>query len=431
MKLNLDPLLLQNLKQTKETLWLNPHLNEKESPLANVQGIADAEARLKRFASYFAAVFPETKATGGLIESPLTEAQNFISFLQKETNTPLKGRLFVKEDNALPISGSIKARGGIYEVLVLAEEIALKSGLLKLEDDYAVLAQEPFRELFAKYAVAVGSTGNLGLSIGIMSAQLGFRVTVHMSNDARQWKKDLLRAKGAQVVEYPGNFDMAISEGRKQAMKDPNCHFVDDENSLNLFYGYSVAAQRTAEQLNQAGVRVDADHPLFIYLPCGVGGGPGGVAYGFKQLYGSNVHCFFVEPTYSPAMLLGLASGLHDGIAVQDIGLSGQTAMDGLAVGRPSKLIGRIVGHRLDGIYTLDDSRSYHYLKGIWQKEGIALEPSASASLPGYKIVQTDEEYKNRLTPEQWQNATHIAWATGGGMVPQEEMEAYRNYQPE
>jgi D-serine dehydratase len=130
-------------------------------------------------------------------------------------------------------------------------------------------------------------------------------------------------------------------------------------------------------------------------------------------------------------MLLGLASGLHDGIAVQDIGLSGQTAMDGLAVGRPSKLIGRIVGHRLDGIYTLDDSRSYHYLKGIWQKEGIALEPSASASLPGYKIVQTDEEYKNRLTPEQWQNATHIAWATGGGMVPQEEMEAYRNYQPE
>ena len=423
--------LVQSLIALEPVTWFNPNATTLAVGLPYVgldqNDVADASARLARFAPYMCDAFPETRASKGILESEIAAIPAMQATLNARYGVELTGKLLLKKDSHLPISGSIKARGGIYEVLTHAERLAIKAGLLCEEDDYRKLFTDEFRQFFGQYSIAVGSTGNLGMSIGIMSAKLGFTVTVHMSADAREWKKRKLREHGVIVVEYAEDYGVAVEQGRKEAERDPNCFFIDDENSRTLFLGYSVAGERVKKQFDEMGIKVDAEHPLFVYLPCGVGGGPGGVAFGLKLAFGDNVHCFFAEPTHSPCMLLGVHTGLHDAIAVQDLGIDNLTAADGLAVGRASGFVGRAMERLLDGFYTLSDQEMYDLLGLLARDEQIRLEPSALAGMPGPWRVSADGDWQasRALDAGRMAQATHLVWATGGGMVPAEEMAKY------
>ena len=429
-----DP-VLPRVAAAEEVLWLNPGLQSAETALPRMElgmaDILDAEARLQRFAPFIRVRFPETAPRGGLIESPLTPIPRMQRLLEERFGAVIPGRLLLKQDSHLAIAGSVKARGGIYEVLKHTEELAMENGLLSETDDYAKLASPEMREFFSRYTVQVGSTGNLGLSIGIASAAVGYKVIVHMSVDAKQWKKDLLRAHGVQVIEYEADYGEAVKQGRARSDADPMSYFVDDENSRNLFMGYAVAALRLRQQLAEQNVAVDREHPLLVTIPCGVGGAPGGVAFGLKHVFGDSVHCFFAEPTQAPCMLAGMATGLHSKVCVQDLGLTGLTEADGLAVGRPSGFVGSVMEPLLSGEVTIADPKLYTFMRALLESENIFLEPSACAAFQGpAELLRQPEgrDYAARqgLTAERLANSTHIAWATGGALVPEDIRKAYQ-----
>ena len=430
----LDP-VVADLAEAKEVCWINPRkvpfAEAKDTLPFGPEDIADASKRLARFAPLLMEIFPETVETKGIIESPLIELPQMKMWLLDKYGADLGGgRLFLKADSDLAVAGSIKARGGFYDVLKHTEDLAIEGGFLDgPDDDPMKLASPEARAYFAKHKVQVASTGNLGISIGMMSAYLGYQAIVHMSADAKQWKKDYLRAHGVTVVEYAGDYGKAITEGRAISDADPTSYFVDDENSKELFMGYAVAAERLQKQLKNAGIAVDEDHPLFVTIPCGVGGAPGGVAFGLKQIYGDNVHVFFAEPVQASCMVLGMATDLHNKICVQDIGLSGKTHADGLAVGRASSLVGKLMQPLLAGEVTLEDWRLYEYMRDLNVMERIFIEPSSCAAFHGPVMLAKAPEYRSWLYEtgliDKMNNATHIVWATGGRLVPEEARQAF------
>ncbi|WP_459129679.1 D-serine ammonia-lyase [Guggenheimella bovis] len=392
--------LLERMKKYEEVLWLNDR-KEPYFPYT-VEQIEEAEALLDRFRPYFMDRFPETRANGGLIESPLLSLKNPV-FGAKE--------VYVKADHLLPIAGSVKARGGIYEVLKVAERIAKEEGLLTSSTDYRDFASDAFRKVFETYTIQVASTGNLGLSIGMMSAHLGFSVKVHMSHDAKAWKKEMLRSHGVEVIEYEKDYSEAVLRGREASMNDPKSHFVDDERSTDLFFGYAVSALRIKKQFEEQGIVLTPEDPLYVSIPCGVGGAPGGIAYGLKLLFGESVKIFFAEPTHAPCMLLGMMTGKQDEISVYDIGLDGLTIADGLAVGRSSAFVGRLMDHILDGLYTVNDDRMLAFVKTLFETESIRVEPSATAGF---------------FLPEKLgKPCRYLIWTTGGRLVPEKEFASW------
>ena len=389
--------ILADLKEAKEIVWINPDKvvtteGFARAPLG-MADIDDAEERLKRFAPFIERCFPETKERHGLIESPLKPIPGMKARINERYGSNLKGDLLLKMDSHLAIAGSVKARGGIYEVLKHTEDLALEHGLLKEGDSYAKLAESKCREFFSQYKIQVGSTGNLGMSIGIMGAAVGFTVIVHMSADAKQWKKDLLRSHGVTVMEYESDYSEAVKNGRTLSDEDPKSYFV--------------------------------------YIPCGVGGAPGGVTFGLKEVFGDAVHCFFAEPVQAPCMALGMISGLHNKISVQDMGLTGLTAADGLAVGRPSGFVGSVMVPLLSGEFTVDDAMLYEYMRDLLDTEEVFLEPSACAGFQGPEklfITEAAKAYlKEQGLDEKMEHASHIVWATGGSLVPETMREEYKN----
>ncbi|MCD8154547.1 MAG: D-serine ammonia-lyase [Clostridiales bacterium] len=432
-KLKTDP-LLRKMQAAEEVIWINPDripfAGAKDSLELSMKDIEDAEARLLRFAPFIMKCFPETEAQGGIIESALTEIPDMRARLNEKYGSHLQGRLFLKQDSHLAIAGSVKARGGIYEVLKHTEELALSAGILKENDDYAKLAQPQYRDFFARYTIQAGSTGNLGMSIGIMGAAIGYHVIIHMSAEARSWKKKLLRNHGVSVIEYREDYGEAVKNGRRQSERDPLSYFVDDENSRDLFLGYATAAKRLTGQLREKQIPVDMEHPLFVYIPCGVGGAPGGITFGLKQVFGDAVHCFFAEPVQAPCMLAGMSTGLNNAFSVQDLGLTGLTHADGLAVGRPSGFVGSVMKPVLDGEFTIDDGKLYDYMRDMLETENIFLEPSACAAFQGPARLEVRPETCSYLEENdlmgKMKNASHIVWATGGSLVPEEIREEYK-----
>lgn len=107
--------ILTDLRAGREIAWINPGQVPFETASRSCEltmaDIDQAEARLARFAPFLMACFPELRAAEGVIESPLTPVPRLQKRLEEKYGVRIPGHLLLKQDNALAVAGSVKARG--------------------------------------------------------------------------------------------------------------------------------------------------------------------------------------------------------------------------------------------------------------------------------------------------------------------------------
>ena len=81
----------------------------------------------------------------------------------------------------------------------------------------------------------------------------------------------------------------------------------------------------------------------------------------------------------------------------------------------------------ISGCYTVKDEELFTSLGLALNSEGLFLEPSEHAGMFGpIQLLKSSQSYleKHNLV-DKMEQATHLVWATGGSMVPQEKREEY------
>lgn len=97
-------------------------------------------------------------------------------------------------------------------------------------------------------------------------------------------------------------------------------------------------------------------------------------------------------------------------------------------MGRPSAFVGKVIEKRLAGICTIEDRKLYELMRALLKTEDIFIEPSACASFAAFLHADEMDGYiRQKSLSDCMGQAVHIAWATGGSMVPPETAAEYLN----
>jgi cysteine synthase len=208
-------------------------------------------------------------------------------------NTPLlefplnKGTIWGKAEFLNP-GGSVKDRPVAWIL-----KSAMRDGKLKQGD-----------------TIIEATSGNMGISLAMFSANLGFKCIIVMPSNMSIERKIMLKSFGAKLIEVDGgDFDGAINLRDKLAEENGYFNFNQFHTPLNIESHWFTTGMEICKDF-------DSEKPIDAFV---AGTGTGGTIMGagnfIKSLY-PECKIVALEPTESPVMSGG-KPGLH---GIQGIG---------------------------------------------------------------------------------------------------------------
>ncbi len=264
-----------------------------------------------------------------LSEQDIDEAYKIISKWDNYSPTPLVhfnklahklnfNKIFYKDESKRFTLKSFKALGGAYAV----EKVT------KGNNDIVI---------------STATAGNHGRSVAWGSKKLGLDCKIFISEFVSEFRAEVMRSFGADVIRVKGNYDNSLKECIKQS-KQNNWQIVQDVAWQDYqlvpkltMAGYSVMMKEISDQIKNEKIS-------HVILQAGVGGMAAAMVAGIARYLSDVPKTIVVEPENAACVLESIKSGKLEKISIKKESIMGGMSCDEVSL-VPWKILKNSVSH--------------------------------------------------------------------------------------
>ena len=241
--------------------------------------------------------------------------------------------------------------------LISLNKLSEKLGLNKIfyKDESKRFHLKSFKALGGAYAVekvtkgnkevvvSTATAGNHGRSVAWGSKKLGLKCKIFISEYVSEFRAEVMRSFGADVIRVKGNYDNSLKECIKQS-KQNNWQIVQDVAWQDYklvpkltMAGYSVMMKEISEQINNQQIS-------HIILQAGVGGMAAAMVAGIARYLDHIPKVIIVEPESAACVLESIKVGKIEKISIKKESLMGGMSCDEVSL-VPWQILKNSVSH--------------------------------------------------------------------------------------
>ena len=191
--------------------------------------------------------------------------------------------------------------------------------------------------------ISTATAGNHGRSVAWGSKKLGLKCKIFISEYVSEFRAEVMRSFGADVIRIKGNYDNSLKECIKQS-KQNNWQIVQDVAWQDYklvpkltMAGYSVMMKEISEQINNQQIS-------HVILQAGVGGMAAATVAGIARYLNHAPKIIIVEPESAACVLESIKNGKIEKITIEKESLMGGMSCDEVSL-VPWQILKNAVGH--------------------------------------------------------------------------------------
>ena len=191
--------------------------------------------------------------------------------------------------------------------------------------------------------ISTATAGNHGRSVAWGSKKLGLKCKIFISEYVSEFRAQVMRSFGAEVIRVKGNYDNSLKECIKQS-KQNNWQIVQDVAWQDYelvpkltMAGYSVMMKEISEQLNNQKIS-------HVILQAGVGGMAAAMIAGIARYLDNIPKIIVVEPENAACVLESIKINKIKKISIKKESLMGGMSCDEVSL-IPWKILKNSVSH--------------------------------------------------------------------------------------